>query len=97
MIERALPPMDAPVLIVGDWRLMLKVEVDVAQERARLEKEIARLEGEIAKARAKLANSNFVERAPAPVVAQEKQRLASHTATLEQLQAQLAKLTERVS
>ena len=96
VIERALPPMDAPVLIVGDWRLVLKVEIDVAQERARLEKEIARLEVEIAKAQAKLANRNFVERAPAPVVAQEKQRLASHTATLAQLQAQLSKLTERV-
>jgi valyl-tRNA synthetase len=76
---------------------MLRVEIDVAAERARLEKEIARLENEIGKAQAKLANANFVERAPAAVVAQEKQRLANHTATLEQLSAQLAKFAERVN
>ena len=97
VIAPELPAVDAPVSIVGDYKLMLSVEIDVAAERARLEKEIARLENEIGKAQAKLANANFVERAPAAVVAQEKQRLANHTATLEQLSAQLAKFAERVN
>jgi valyl-tRNA synthetase len=96
-VEPELPSADAPISIVGDARLMLRVEVDVAAERARLEKEIARVEGEIGKAQAKLANASFVERAPAAVVAQEKQRLANYTATLEQLNAQLAKFADRVS
>ena len=88
----ALPAADAPVSVVGSTRLMLKIEVDVAAERERLTKEIARLEAEIAKAQAKLANPNFVERAPAHVVAQEKERLANFSATLEKLRPQLEKL-----
>ena len=85
----------APVAVVGETRLMLKVEIDVAAERERLAKEIARLEGEIAKAEGKLGNASFVERAPAAVVAQERERLAGFSATLAQLKPQLDKLAGR--
>jgi len=87
-----LPKIDAPVATVGSARFMLNVEVDITAERARLQKEIARLEGEIARSTAKLSNPNFVERAPAAVVAQEKERLATFLPKLEQLKDQLDKL-----
>ncbi|HMK13417.1 MAG TPA: class I tRNA ligase family protein, partial [Burkholderiales bacterium] len=87
-----LPENDAPVLEVGDWRLMVQVEMDVTAERKRLKKEIARLESEIAKAITKLANPEFVKHAPAHVIAQEKERLNKFGATLKKFSAQLEKL-----
>ena len=87
-----LPQADAPVSIVDDFRLMLKIEVDAAAERARLGKEMERLAGEIAKTEGKLANANFVERAPAAVVEQERQRLVQYETTVAKVRAQLERL-----
>jgi valyl-tRNA synthetase len=91
-IVDALPESPAAVSIVGTTKLMLKVEIDVAAERERLSKEIARIEGEIAKANGKLSNESFVARAPAAVVAQEKERLANFSATIDKLREQFGKL-----
>ncbi len=81
-IVDTLPANDAPVQMVGDFKLMLEVKVDPVQERARLDKEIARLSGEVVKAEAKLNNPAFADKAPPAVVAQERARLAGFAATL---------------
>ena len=88
----ALPEADAPVALVGDMRMMLVVEVDKDAERARLAKEIARIQNEIVKAQAKLANTSFVDKAPAAVVEQEKARLADFGVMLQKLETQHARL-----
>ena len=83
---------NTPTAVVGDFRLKLRIEVDVAAERARLQKEISRVEGDVARANANLSNPKFVDRAPTAVVAQEKERLATFLTTLKQLKSQLDKL-----
>ena len=82
----------AAVVVQGEARLALHVEVDVAAETARLAKEIARLQGEIAKARTQLDHDGFVARAPAVVVEQMKLRVAEFSATVVRLQDQAARL-----
>ena len=71
---------------------MLAIEVDVAAERQRLDKELARLDAEIGKAQAKLGNASFVDRAPAAVVEQERARLMAFGATRERVNEQRARL-----
>jgi len=82
----------APVAVVGEARLCLFMEIDVAAEKARLGKEAARLEGEIAKANGKLSNEAFVAKAPPAVIDQEKKRVADFTATLAKVREQLGRL-----
>ncbi|MCA0212321.1 MAG: valine--tRNA ligase [Proteobacteria bacterium] len=82
----------APVAVVGEARLCLHMEIDVAAEKARLGKEAARLQGEIAKANGKLSNEAFVAKAPPAVIDLERKRVADFAATLAKVQDQLKRL-----
>jgi valyl-tRNA synthetase len=82
----------APVAVVGDARICLYMEVDVAAEKLRLGKEVSRLEAQIANANGKLSNEAFVAKAPAAVLEQERKRVADFTDTLTKVKEQLARL-----
>ena len=82
----------APMALVGEIKLLLKIEVDLAAEQIRISKELVRIANEIDKCRQKLNNESFVARAPDEVVAQEKQRLAGFELNHEKLAAQLQRL-----
>ncbi|NCV28182.1 MAG: valine--tRNA ligase [Nitrosomonadales bacterium] len=83
---------DAPVAIVGEYKLMLKVEIDVAAEKQRLQKEIDKLTVELKKADGKLANQSFIEKAPESVIAQEKERQKKFSDDLQKFKEQLSRL-----
>ncbi|WP_411819907.1 valine--tRNA ligase [Hyphococcus formosus] len=83
------PPKGAVQIVHGNGIAALPVAdfMDIDEEKARLEKEIAKAQGEIAGIEKKLANKNFVERAPAKVVEEQHSRKAG-------FEAQIAKLNE---
>jgi valyl-tRNA synthetase len=63
------------VTVLGELFLPLEGLVDVAAERARLEKELAKVEVEIQKVIEKLSNPNFAGKVPPKVLAEHQQRL----------------------
>ncbi|MDQ3494524.1 MAG: valine--tRNA ligase [Pseudomonadota bacterium] len=87
-------PPPAASALVGELKLFVPLAglVDLDAERARLDKEFRRVEGELAKSRGKLASETFVRNAPAPVVEQERQRLAEWSAQRDALAAQRLRL-----
>ena len=86
----------APTAVAGATKLALVVPIDVNAERARIGKEIDRRQGEIASAEAKLNNPSFVQRAPAAVVDEMRQRLADLKQVLRQLEDQRGRLGSSV-
>ena len=66
--------------------------IDVAAERARLTRALAAAEKERAGNSAKLASDAFTAKAPEPVIAKVRERLATAEADIERIQAALAAL-----
>ncbi len=89
------PPAPRSIAVVVDettFSMPVGEVIDLERERARLEKEIQRIETEMRKLDAKLANRNFLERAPAEVVATQRERRQAAEATREKLRAALARI-----
>ena len=80
------------VCAAGEIRIPLGDLVDIDKEIARLEKEQKNLQGEIARANGKLNNPGFLNKAPANLVEQEKEKLKVNETKLQALEARIADL-----
>jgi valyl-tRNA synthetase len=92
VVSRLDQPIEHAVTIVAGGATVyvpLAGMVDVAQERARLERERAELETEIERSKGLLARPGFVEKARPDVVAREREKLAG-------LEDRLGKLEEHL-
>jgi valyl-tRNA synthetase len=91
---RALRPAQSAHAVADGMDVFVHLQgvVDVAAERARLQKEIDKARKEAAFLGEKLARPDFVKRAPADVVARDRERLAEHEQVLSKLAASLAAL-----
>ena len=85
---------ESAMALLGELRILLPLAglVDVEAELARLSRELERNSKDRDKAQKKLANENFVARAPAEVVQKEKVRLEDLEATIAELQSQFTRL-----
>jgi valyl-tRNA synthetase len=81
-------------LVVDEATFVLPLAgiIDVAQEQARLRKEMAKAASEIAKIGAKLGNEAFVAKAPPEVIEEQRERLAEAEAVRGKLTAALDRL-----
>ena len=94
-IDAGSLPSDASLQVVVDeatYVLPVAGVIDIGREQARLQKDAGRLDADIGKMRQKLDNAGFVERAPAEVVAELRERLAESEGTLAKLREALARI-----
>lgn len=89
------PPPNA-LALVGNLKVMVPLAglIDIQAERTRLGKEVDRKSNELSGVESKLANSNFVKKAPAAVVAKQRRRAEEARTALTTLRAQLASLDD---
>ena len=82
------------VLDGGQAQVELAGLIDVAAELARIDKELVRAQGDLRGVEGKLGNGSFVDKAPAQVVQQQRDRRTELTRTIEELTAQRAALAD---
>jgi valyl-tRNA synthetase len=83
-------PKDAAALVVGSVEIYLPLAgmVDLANEKARLEKELKEAESHIQRLET-LLGGDFANKAPAALIAKEREKLAGYKDTAEKIKAQL--------
>ncbi len=83
-------PEESAVLVVGSIEIYVPLVgmLNLANDKARLEKELNETKSHIERLK-KLLSSDFANKAPAPVVEKEREKLAGYKETAEKLKAQL--------
>lgn len=94
VLEPGATPPESATSLVGNMKLLIPMAglIDKAAELARLDKEIAKREQEVERTEAKLANSSFVDKAPADVVEKERAKIVDAKAALASLKEQRGKI-----
>jgi valyl-tRNA synthetase len=91
----AAPSGSVPLLVRdASAALPLAGFIDLEAEKARIDKDIARERAEVAKVDAKLANPDFVARAPEDVIAEHHERREAALSRVAKLEAARARLSE---
>ena len=82
------------IALVGEMQILIPMAglIDKSAELERLNKEIDKLEKELARITGKLANAGFVDKAPAAVVENEKQKQQELSSKLNSLKQQIDKI-----
>ncbi|PKM21660.1 MAG: valine--tRNA ligase [Gammaproteobacteria bacterium HGW-Gammaproteobacteria-14] len=90
--EQSAPP--SVTQLVGRMEILVPMAglIDKAAELDRLSKEISRLKQEVSRAEQRLKNPGFADRAPADVVAKEKEKLNEYRSSLAKLEEQAEKI-----
>jgi valyl-tRNA synthetase len=85
---------ESAIALVGEMKILIPLAglIDKEAEIVRLSKEIDKLRKELAKSEAKLENGDFIQRAPAPVVAKERERQAEMGQAVTRLDEQLQRM-----
>jgi len=80
--------------VVGDMEILIPLQglINIEAERNRLSKEIAKLSKELEIVNSRLANSNYVEKAPPEVVEKERARAHELQTTVKKLELSLQSL-----
>jgi valyl-tRNA synthetase len=91
----AVPEGAIPFVVAGaTFALPVAEFIDLAAERARLTKEVATLAADIERTAKKLANVDFIARAPEEVVEENRERLAEAEGAKAKLEGALVRLSE---
>ncbi|MBP1156597.1 MULTISPECIES: valine--tRNA ligase [unclassified Paenibacillus] len=91
--ELASPDKAMTGIVTGaELYLPLAGLIDIAQEIARMEKELATLQGEVDRIEKKLSNQGFIAKAPAKVIDEEKAKLADYADKRDKVIARLTEL-----